>query len=251
MLDLGEANSLADLIKTARTVEQQFGNQVWFRGHAQHDWKLVPSAYRRNPALESEFANHFRLRAPSFAKNCPAHMDYSSWLPLMQHYGLPTRLLDWTESLLIAAFFAVVHKLTTHNGAIWMLAPGNLNEQSIGPWIPFLTHNQISPLVEAAFSKKDEPRHSVAVLAPRTDPRMTAQLGNYTIHGSREPLEEHPASSSFLARVLIPSASQESIRGDLSVSGIRLSSLFPDLSHLAAELSELVAFGAQGEDLEK
>lgn len=252
MLDLGEAHTLADLIEAAHNAERQLGGQVWFRGHAQNDWQLIPSAHRRNSVLESQFANHFRLSAPSLAANCPEHEDYVSWLPLMQHYGLPTRLLDWTESILVAAFFSLPPKPTKTNTAIWLLAPGNLNDQSIGGLIPFLTDERVKPLVTAAFSGKTNPKyqHSVAVLAPRSDRRMAAQLGNYTIHGCREALEAHPASSQFLARLLIPHKSHDKIRADLSVSGIRLSSLFPDLVSLAQEVGEIKAFGPNGEDLE-
>lgn len=253
MLDLGEAHTLSDLVEAAHTAERQFGGQqVWFRGHAQNDWQLVPSAHRRHPILESQFAHHFRLRAPSLAANCPEHKDYVSWLPLMQHYGLPTRLLDWTESLLIAAFFAIPSEPVTSSAAIWLLAPGNLNEQSIGCVIPFLADERVTPLVAAAFSGTVNPekQFSVAALAPRTDRRMAAQLGNYTIHGSREPLETHSASAHFLGRILIPAASHDKIRADLSVAGMRLSSLFPDLSNLARELASIKALGQQGEDLE-
>lgn len=169
----------------------------------------------------------------------------------MQHYGLPTRLLDWSESLLVAAFFAI--RLEHRSSAtIWLLAPGKLNEQSIGPLIPFLADKRVTPLLDAAFSgtgnSGEQP--SIATYAPRTDRRMAAQLGNYTIHGSREPLELHPASSNFLARIVIPASSYHKIRADLSVCGVRLSSLFPDLSHLAQEIGEITAFGDDGEDLE-
>jgi hypothetical protein len=135
-------------------------------GHAQNEWKLVPSAHRRHPVLESQFAHHFRLRAPSLAANCPEHKDYVSWLPLMQHYGLPTRLLDWTESLLVAAFFAIPSKSTPSSAALWLLAPGTLNEQSIGRLIPFLVDDRVTPLVAAAFSGRINPEeeNSVAVL---------------------------------------------------------------------------------------
>lgn len=252
MLDLGEAHTLSDLVEAAHIAERRLGGQVWFRGHAQGDWKLVPSAHRRHPVLESQFAHHFRLRAPSLDTNCPGHKDYVSWLPLMQHYGLPTRLLDWTESLLVAAFFAIPPKPITSSSAIWLLAPGHLNEQSIGYLIPFLVDERVTPVVNEAFSGSTRPgnQHSVAVLAPRTDRRMAAQLGNYTIHGSREPLEAHPASSRFLARILIPAISHDRVKADLSVSGMRLSSLFPDLSNLAREISEIKALGPRGEDLE-
>lgn len=252
MFELGIAHRLADLIQAAHRAEKQFGGQVWFRGHAQNDWPLIPSAHRRHPVLESQFIHHFRLRAPSLDLSCPAHKDYATWLPLMQHYGLPTRLLDWTESLLVATFFALSQDSNETEAAIWMLAPGNLNEFSIGYIIPFLTDERAEPYITDAFSgnSKAENQNTIAVFAPRTDRRMAAQLGNYSIHGNREALELHPESSSFLSRIIIPLESRDEIRTDLSVSGIRRSSLFPDLVNLAHEISELKAIGPKGQDSE-
>lgn len=251
MLELGEAHAISDLIEAAHSAEKQFDGQVWFRGHTQHDWKLVPTAHRRHAVLEAQFANHFRLRAPSMTSSCPEHKDYVSWLPLMQHYGLPTRLLDWTESLLVAAYFAIPCETSTSSAAVWILAPGNLNRESIGYLIPFLTDERVAPVVNEAFSGKqsNNNQHSIAVLAPRTDRRMAAQLGNYTIHGDRNALEMHSNAASFLAKIVIPSKAHDKVRADLSVSGMRLSSLFPDLSNLAKEISELKALDQNGEDL--
>lgn len=256
MIDLGEAHSLADLIAAAHSAEEHFKDQVWFRGHADYGWKLVPGAHRRHPILEAQFANHFRIRAPAFYTRCPQYLDYSSWLPLMQHYGLPTRLLDWTESLLVAAFFAVSASSVNNCAAIWMLSPGKLNAQcsELGDFIPFLTDSRVKRFVTSAFNVAEPSdlslQHSISVLAPRTDSRMTAQLGNYTIHGDRQPLETHTNSCSFLARVSIPEKSCDKIRTDLSVSGIRLSSLFPDLINLAKEIADIWALDSNGADLE-
>jgi FRG domain-containing protein len=153
LVDLGHAETLARLIEACRTAEREFENsQLWFRGHCDGDWPLVPTAHRRAPILEAQCLNHFRLRAPGLRDNCPAHDDFAAWLPLMRHYGLPTRLLDWTESVSVAAFFAT--RPDTDDSipaAIWMLSPGHLNRVTVGNFIPFLTHQAISSVVESAF----------------------------------------------------------------------------------------------------
>jgi FRG domain len=252
MLQLKDAQSVADLLDAARALEKRLNAQLWYRGQANTNWPLVPSAHRRHAELETQFAQHFRLRAPSLAAHCPSHSDHAAWLPLMQHYGLPTRLLDWTESILVAAYFALSDKASPNDGAIWLLAPGTLNRQSIGNLIPFLTDERVQPIVSDAFGTKlgHLSAECIAVLAPRSDKRMAAQLGNYTIHRTREPLERYDISSEFLGKIIIPNSARARLTQELSISGIRRSALFPDLANLAMELSEIKALGANGEDLE-
>src|SRR6266571_1472215 len=71
---------------------------MWWRGQSDASWHLVPSVLRRNkgPADEMALFARFHQRAPSRHARCPEAADVQSWLFLMQHYRLPTRLLDWT-----------------------------------------------------------------------------------------------------------------------------------------------------------
>ena len=251
MKDLGSASSIGELLEAAKDAETAFREMPWFRGHASASWNLTPSAHRRHPVLETQFAQHFRLRAPSISQRCPAHQDTAAWLPLMRHYGLPTRLLDWSESVLVAAYFAIDVDLGCDH-AIWVLSPGALNETSIGGFIPFLTDERVKPLVSDAFGAKiaHTSPACLATLAPRTDQRMAAQLGNYTIHGTRDPLENHEHSSNFVGRIIIPSGARSNIRRELSLAGVRTSALFPDLESLAREISDLRALDKNGNELE-
>lgn len=253
MFEVLNARGVGGILEAAHRIEESLGSaQLWFRGHACNEWALVPTAHRRHPILEAQFANNFRLRAPTVATKVPAHKDYAAWLPLMQHYGLPTRLLDWTESLLVAAYFAVLSSDTVKNPVIWCLSPGALNLPTFDGVIPFLNHPDVEPIVEAAFKSPSvsENASTFAVLAPRSDLRMAAQLGNYSLHGSRVPLNKIAGAEDSLGCIHISPEAIDHLRRDLLITGLRRSTLFPDLANLASELAALKAFGPDDEDLE-
>jgi len=87
-----------------------------YRGQADSRWPLVTTLERtidarpngRSDPLLIERGIHRRFieRATTYLNPVPAEHDELSWLTLMQHYGAPTRLLDWTKSPLIGLYFA-------------------------------------------------------------------------------------------------------------------------------------------------
>lgn len=215
------------------------GRQVWARGQRDASWRLVPGSQRRSKVLESEVAHMFRLRAPSRHARCPAHDDLAGWLSLMQHYGLATRLLDWSESALVAAFFAAAEGAIECDAAIWLLDPAGLN-RSFGVFaIPLLSSPAVKDEVGGAFSWPSSKR-ILAVHASQIDVRMAVQLSQFTIHGADFALDQHPHADQFLTKLVIPKDALQPFRHELSILGVRRSSLFPDLDNLARELGDLV-----------
>ena len=95
-----------------------------FRGHARQYGNLIPKVFREKYRTgidylnEPHFASRFQLDAPSVHANCPTNDDDLGWLFLMQHHGCPTRLLDWSQSVLVATYF-VVSNHHSDDGELW------------------------------------------------------------------------------------------------------------------------------------
>jgi len=97
-------------------------DQPFWRGHGNAEWSLLPHVFRPDPLhpdapkyKESGLIGHFQIRAPTRSlTKTPEPNDYFGWLFLAQHYGLPTRLLDWSEGPLIALYLDALVAFNRH-----------------------------------------------------------------------------------------------------------------------------------------
>ena len=102
-----------------------------FRGQSDSRWPIYSTlsryllAFNVNkkawPHQEERILRIFKRKAHHFLKNIPPDNDVLQWLSLMQHHGAPTRIIDFTWSPFIAAFFAL-HRSTTES-AVWAIYP--------------------------------------------------------------------------------------------------------------------------------
>jgi hypothetical protein len=189
----------------------------------------------------------------------------------MQHHGVPTRLLDWTESILVALYFAVSEN-PKENGELWAMNPFKLNEahnnkkflygiatidNSIVKYLAAepmykieLEHNRKLREDEFGLEFRDIPRYPVAVQCPMIFPRMVSQLSTFTIHPSNEKrtIQELLQNGSSLVRYKIPRNSKEIIFKDLYSLGIKKSTLFQDIDSLSDDLRYKIKMMAEKED---
>jgi len=213
--------------------------RTWWRGQAKQEWKVQPSLYHMGK-IRDEVSMNLRFRSLAGIRyvSPPASDDLPGWLLLMQHYGIPTRLLDWTRSPLIALLFAVEEEQDS-GGTVWGLSPGLLNERQIGTReMPVADDWRVSGVFESAF-RGNKTAHSdkiIAFPAPHTDLRQMIQASEFTIHGVPQPLDEDPNAGEFLVRIDVPSTAKEDLKDSLELLGIVREDLFPDLEHLAEEI---------------
>lgn len=252
------ACSLGEVLEAAKELaEGPFkGRAMWFRGQANVGWSLVPGLWRPQVRVrpeehaESSMVETFRLAAPSRHRSCPPWDDYPAWLFLMQHHGLPTRLLDWSENLLVATFFAceLVGNAATEDAAVWVLAPGLMNHRQLSSRHVDYIALPYSDEARGLFKRPFYPRFALEGCCPKVlavspqevNLRITLQQSRFTIHKDGTSLDEFAVAHECLVRITIPAAAKLDMLQDLGRVGFSRSALFHDLSSLAHNyLSEM------------
>lgn len=233
--------TVSDLVKKMKSHLPDLETPVWCRGQSKADWQLVPKLLRGTARSSEVFLiNRFKQNATLLLQHPPR--NEFEWLFLMQHHSVATRLLDWTESPLVALYFAV-RANDDDDGSLWMLLPTVLNEKSnyrpdypreIPSFDDELLKNYLPETVAAEHRSMLFP---VAAIAPRNSTRMQAQQGVFTIsHRENTPIEDvgaPGASRDHVWRYVIPAEAKMVLRQELKILGFSRFQLFPELDSLA------------------
>ena len=234
--------SLQDIITAAEDLNSTWLGEIWWRGHSSSAFVLQAGVHRAKPGLryEQNLTLRFRQYAPTQHSNCPTPIFFVSWLFLMQHYGLPTRLLDWSASVLIGTFFAVSDR-PNEDGVVFAIDPRKLNKETNGDLtlVP-PTSSRALQIFTGAFDDRQKETNTIAVMAHEIDNRMLVQQARFTIHGREEPLDGRSDVNNFLRRFTIPASEQKRLHLQLHNIGFQRSTIFPDLTNLALDLKDIL-----------
>jgi hypothetical protein len=232
--EITSVSNFVAFIDKKKVEQQKSGNEVdfLFRGQ-ERDLSLLPKIARLK--LRGEISNIERLIIEEFRRTSLPLAEFQpqdDWdlLALAQHHGLPTRLLDWTYSALIALWFAV--KGPPHiddagkaeDGVVWVLIPEledyRGQEEVVSP-----LSNKVTKIFRPKVITK----------------RISSQSGIFTVHkiidgGKIIPFERHNNFSTKLTKLKIPHSKFPAIRRSLNMLGVNYSMVYPDIDGLCRHL---------------
>ena len=241
-----EIRTIDELLQFMNGLYKRHGSRLWYRGEENASLTLIPSIQRSGKRLEVEryITNDFYIRARQILDNPPAKHNYAAWVSLMQHYGLPTRMLDWSEAPLIAAFFATeTYRETPDTDAgVWVLAPDLLNEREgfgrcIYPIDADTTQEMLLPAFKHNHHNMELVDRILACSSTENNLRMYSQHSNFTVHNSLQRLEDI-CDENMLYKIIIPSDRKKYFIDSLRVFGITEGVVYPDLDHISIDLRD-------------
>jgi hypothetical protein len=209
--------SISDLFEMTTA---QSNRSYVYRGEDSVSYKLRPKLgrYKLDSSddwkdAETNALREFKRRSTPFLRSQLVHE--LEWMSLGQHHGLATRLLDWTENPLVAAFFALRNWERPGSRILYALDTTNF-------W--HLEH------YESPFEIKEvmlyEPSH--------LSPRITAQHGVFSVHPNPTKQFRHPQ----LERWRILDSAVIDIAFSLDSLGFNAESLFPGMDGIASRVNE-------------
>ena len=181
------------------------------RGISNVDHELRPSLFRHKVLSDIDIREKnlmwiFKTSAKAILQRMPE--NELEWLVVAQHHGLPTRLLDWSLSPLVACFFAV-QSLSKADGAIYIFDRQNFKREE--------------------DVNLDDLDKIVAFFPSHASPRVTAQSGMFTVH----PNNEINLEGDDLLKLIIPAKHKRKLMDRLVKYGIHHGTVFPDLDGLS------------------
>lgn len=232
---------------------------LWFRGVPNTKHFPVPGIIRFNGMDDEGSLEHdFMISYKSYVNDD----NFQPWelYALMQHHGLPTRLLDWSESPLVALFFALTSEPTSKSyRAVWVLNPYALNKKTLGVeklYCPAVMRmdkfevdgneiniNSYLPPYLKGTGLEDLPELPFAINTTQHIRRVSSQKGCFTVHGSKNDgihtYLDDPDNFQMIRIDVTSKAAREKMIETLASLGIDEEFIYQDLDALCRKIKRI------------
>ncbi|MBZ5506017.1 MAG: FRG domain-containing protein [Acidobacteriia bacterium] len=238
----------------------------WLRGVSDKDYPLEPTLLRSNDPvlnkynqdrdtllwLEGYMLSRFRSGGQRLVEVLPK--THLGWIFLMQHHGLPTRLLDWSKNALTALYFAVRTAKETE-AAVFVLDPRTLSEKcglgrSIADPMNRTTKDRyIDEYLNLSYSQGPRDYYPIPLIPPQISDRLAAQHSRFTLHTNRRGAladfmrKTRTPSCCHMKRLTIPVRTRTTILRTLRLTGATQPDILPGLDNLATDIRERIELG--------
>lgn len=278
--------SLAHFIAACSEIQIKDDHTLFYRGHASDAFTPLPTIFRnqsddpkksRYVENEGELFHNLVTQCPEEFKDCVSTFDF---LVKMQHYGLPTRLLDITSNPLVALYFACCSLIpessrdsSAKNGQVLIYQVPNEDIKYFNSDTVSVVSNLARANADFDFAKdekrflhsiqaekpyfkphiKEEHLHSVVCVKPKLDNRrIVKQSGAFFLFGMGEkktdPIRIPEAYRPDIKHISIPKSSKESLLKELSTLSISEATLFPEIDNVARFLKKDIKIKEQPKD---
>lgn len=235
-------------------------NYIVFRGQSDYNWSLTPSLFvaqkkckwSKEKLEDSEYNIYF-----DFITNAKGYINNQmhSWeiLVEMRHFGLPVRVLDWTENLNAALYFAVIDSKVNQDfnerkedASLFVLDPFHLNSKTIkNPRIFNPLDKCFFDFEDAMFENKipvefeGKLNNPFSIIIPRRTDRIFAQKGLFTVQGfNNKSIDEIMMLKKTYRKIKIENEYFNEIAEYLEISGVNHFSIYPDFQGLSMYIKE-------------
>lgn len=265
--------NLAHFIAACSEIQVKSDHTLFYRGHASDAFSPFPTIFRnqnedprrsRYVEGESELFHSLVTQCPEEFKDCTSTFDF---LVKMQHYGLPTRLLDVTSNPLVALYFACCSLIplssrdsNAKNGQVLIYQIPNheikyfnsdtvsviSNLAKVGTNFDFSNEEDQNRFLHSIQAEKPyfkpnirkEDLHSVICVKPKLDNRrIVKQSGAFFLFGmgktKTDPIRIPDEYRPEIKHISIPKASKEDLLRELATLSISEATLFPEIDSVA------------------
>ncbi len=219
-------------------VERLSPNFSLSRGQSR-DYPLLPSALRLEEGKRkytkraiNNFLTNFKINSYQYMSNPWDVKNDIEWMLYAQHYGVPTKLIDFTTSHVTSLLFAVEKAFSSNDeddAVVYFLDPNKLNSKN-------KQQSKIITIDDSPHFNNEDHEGPFVIQARKINPRVNAQKGLFVLFQDDDDPLEQTVDETVMKKVVIDGTEKKEILSSLYSMGINFTHIYPELSSIAKDI---------------